>query len=123
MDSLGLRGTQARWSRLRGLLPRSSVVTNSWILRRRLSASHECYGSSRIRAPLACPGWILEMRSLPEALVARRTAVSISPAYRYDELHPARVRIQDGDFAEADARSARWPATARATNRPTPCGS
>ena len=106
MDSLGLRGTQARCRACEAFaqLFRSYQFADSVTAAERVAREWLRLQPQSAR-PWHTLAWVLEMQGrFPEAMAARRTAVSISPGHPYDELHPARVRIQMGDFAEADAR-------------------
>ena len=106
MDSLGLRGTQAR---CRACEAFTGIVSAYQFADSATAAERVAREWLKLQPRSARPwhalAWVLEMQGrFPEALDARRTAVSISPGHPYDALHPAMVRIQMGEFDEADAR-------------------
>jgi tetratricopeptide (TPR) repeat protein/TolB-like protein len=106
MDSLGLRGSQPR---CRACDAFSQIVRSYQFADSAAAAERVAREWLRLQPQSARP-WqalagVLEMQShFEEALAAHRSAVSISPGHPYDALQPARVRIQMGDYAEADDR-------------------
>jgi len=106
MDSLGMRGTQPRCRACEAF----TVMVRAYQFADSAAAAERVAREWLQLQPRSARAWhelaaVLEMEGrFAEALAARRTAVSISPGHPYDALYPAMVRIQMGDFAEADAR-------------------
>jgi DNA-binding SARP family transcriptional activator/tetratricopeptide (TPR) repeat protein len=120
MDSLGLRGMNARCRACSAL--RMIVDANIHI---DSAAASERVAREWVRVqPRSAEAWHALARSLEveghwdEAITSRHTAVSIAPGWEYTAHYPAMIRFRAGDFRRADELLRQIASTGSANDRP-----